>query len=66
MQSIEGANRDREWLQCDLNTLIAAAGPDITARARFLVRNNGYVVLQRLYITPFANRLPNLTFEVET
>jgi hypothetical protein len=45
MQSIEGANRDREWLQCDLNTLIAAAGPDITARARFLVRNNGYVVL---------------------
>lgn len=25
-----------------LNTLIAAAGPDITARARFLVRNNGY------------------------
>ena len=25
-----------------LNTLIAAAGPDITARACFLVRNNGY------------------------
>ena len=25
-----------------LNTLIAAAGPDITARARWLVRNNGY------------------------
>ena len=25
-----------------------------------------YVVLQRLYITPFGNRLPNLTFEVET
>ncbi|CUW37115.1 Phage portal protein, lambda family [Magnetospirillum sp. XM-1] len=25
-----------------LNTLIAAAGPDITARARYLVRNNGY------------------------
>ena len=25
-----------------LNTLIAAAGPDITARARHLVRNNGY------------------------
>ncbi len=25
-----------------LNTLIAAAGPDITARARFLVRNNGF------------------------
>jgi len=25
-----------------LNTLIAAAGSDITARARFLVRNNGY------------------------
>jgi capsid protein len=25
-----------------LNTLIAAAGADITARARWLVRNNGY------------------------
>src|SRR4029078_3192577 len=25
-----------------LNTLIAAAGPDITAGARWLVRNNGY------------------------
>jgi capsid protein len=25
-----------------LNTLIAAAGPDITPRARWLVRNNGY------------------------
>jgi capsid protein len=25
-----------------LNTLIAAAGPDITARARWLIRNNGY------------------------
>ncbi len=25
-----------------LNTLIAAAGPDINARARWLVRNNGY------------------------
>ena len=25
-----------------LNTLISAAGPDITARARWLVRNNGY------------------------
>src|SRR4029078_10795835 len=25
-----------------LNTLIAAAGPDITARARWLVRNNCY------------------------
>lgn len=25
-----------------LNTLIAAAGPDITSRARWLVRNNGY------------------------
>ena len=25
-----------------LNTLIAAAGPDMTARARWLVRNNGY------------------------
>ena len=25
-----------------LNTLIAVAGPDITARARWLVRNNGY------------------------
>jgi lambda family phage portal protein len=25
-----------------LNTLIAASGPDITARARYLIRNNGY------------------------
>ena len=25
-----------------LNTLIAAAGADITARARYLIRNNGY------------------------
>ena len=25
-----------------LNSLIAAAGPDITARARWLIRNNGY------------------------
>ncbi len=25
-----------------LNTLIAAAGADITARARWLIRNNGY------------------------
>ena len=25
-----------------VNTLIAAAGTDITARARYLVRNNGY------------------------
>jgi capsid protein len=25
-----------------LNTLIAAAGPDVTARARWLVRDNGY------------------------
>lgn len=29
-------------------------------------RGLAYVVLQRLYITPFGNRLPNLTFEVET
>ena len=27
-----------------LNTLIAAAGSDITARARYLIRNNGYAV----------------------
>ncbi|MFD1510649.1 phage portal protein [Lacimonas salitolerans] len=27
-----------------VNALIAAAGPDITARARWLVRNNGYAV----------------------
>jgi lambda family phage portal protein len=25
-----------------LNTLVAAAGPDMTARARWLIRNNGY------------------------
>jgi hypothetical protein len=28
--------------QAHLTTLIAAAGPDITARAHWLVRNNGY------------------------
>ena len=27
-----------------VNALIAASGPDITARARWLVRNNGYAV----------------------
>jgi hypothetical protein len=25
-----------------------------------------YLMIERLYITPFGNRLPNLTFEVET
>jgi hypothetical protein len=29
-------------------------------------RGLAYVVLQPLYITPFGNRLPNFTFEVET
>jgi capsid protein len=28
--------------RANLNTLVAAAGVDITARARLLVRNNGY------------------------
>ncbi|PKP68873.1 MAG: phage portal protein, partial [Alphaproteobacteria bacterium HGW-Alphaproteobacteria-5] len=27
-----------------VNTLIAAAGPEMNARARWLVRNNGYAV----------------------
>ena len=39
------ANRRLKGFQpsrAHLNTLIAAAGPDITARARWLVRNNGY------------------------
>jgi capsid protein len=39
------ANRRLKGFQpsrAHLNTLIAAAGPDITARARLLVRNNGY------------------------
>ncbi|MFZ5792101.1 MAG: phage portal protein [Pseudomonadota bacterium] len=39
------ANRRLKGFQpsrAHLNTLIAAAGPDITARSRFLVRNNGY------------------------
>jgi capsid protein len=39
------ANRRLKGFQpsrAHLNTLIAAAGPDITARARRLVRNNGY------------------------
>ena len=38
------ANRRLKGFQpsrAHLNTLIAAAGPDITARARWLVRNNG-------------------------
>jgi lambda family phage portal protein len=39
------ANRRLKGFQpsrAHLNTLIAAAGPDITARARWLIRNNGY------------------------
>ena len=39
------ANRRLKGFQpsrAHLNTLIATAGPDITARARWLVRNNGY------------------------
>ncbi len=39
------ANRRLKGFQpsrAHLNTLIAAAGPDITARASWLVRNNGY------------------------
>ena len=39
------ANRRLKGFQpsrAHLNTLIAAAGPNITARARWLVRNNGY------------------------
>jgi capsid protein len=39
------ANRRLKGFQpsrAHLNTLIAGAGPDITARARWLVRNNGY------------------------
>src|SRR5512147_2000281 len=39
------ANRRLKGFQpsrAHLNTLIAAAGSDITARARWLVRNNGY------------------------
>ena len=31
-----------------VNALIAASGPDITARARWLVRNNGYVISSSL------------------
>lgn len=30
--------------QAHVNALIAASGPDITVRARWLVRNNGYAV----------------------
>ena len=29
-------------------------------------RGLAYVVMEQLYITPFGNRLPNLTFELET
>lgn len=29
-------------------------------------RGLAYVVLEKLYITPFGNRLPNLTFEIKT
>ena len=39
------ANRRLKGFQpsrAHLNTLIAAAGADITARARYLIRNNGY------------------------
>ena len=40
----------------------AVEGVDRTPAYRGLA----YVVLQRLYITPFGSRLPNLTFEIET
>jgi hypothetical protein len=29
-------------------------------------RGLAYVMMERLSITPFGNRLPNLTFEIET
>ena len=40
----QGSRRLRHFQpsRAHLNTLIAAAGADITARARWLVRNNGY------------------------
>lgn len=40
----------------------AVEGADRTPAYRGLA----YVMMERLYITPFGNRLPNLTFEVET
>ncbi|MEZ5762799.1 MAG: hypothetical protein R3D69_00140 [Xanthobacteraceae bacterium] len=40
----------------------AVEGVDRTPAYRGLA----YVMMERLYITPFGNRLPNLTFEVET
>ena len=40
----------------------AVEGADRTPAYRGLA----YVVLQRLYITPFGHRLPNLTFEIKT
>jgi hypothetical protein len=40
----------------------AVEGVDWTPAYRGLA----YVVMERLHITPFGNRLPNLTFEVET
>lgn len=40
----------------------AVEGVDRTPAYRGLA----YVVMEQLYITPFGNRLPNLTFELET
>ena len=40
----------------------AVEGADRTPAYRGLA----YVVMEQLYITPFGNRLPNLTFELET
>ena len=40
----------------------AVEGTDRTPAYRGLA----YVVMEQLYITPFGNRLPNLTFELET
>lgn len=40
----------------------AIEGADRTPAYRGLA----YVVMEQLYITPFGNRLPNLTFELET
>ena len=39
----------------------ALAGTDRTPAYRGLA----YVVMERLYITPYGNRLPQLSFEVE-
>jgi hypothetical protein len=41
-RTVRGASRPSHASRAHVNTLIQAAGADMTARARYLIRNNGY------------------------